>query len=383
LLGGAGPEGVTYDLAVQLLGYTPDSLLDESIDAFAAHDGSTVFRVIDKVIESGQDPRRFAEDLLQRLRDLVIVKAVPDALSTGLLDAPPDRAERLQQQASLFGGSELTRAADIVNEALVDFRGATAPRLLLELMSARILVPTADQSDHGLAARLDRLERRIGIEGGAPEAVPPAPAPAPTVTSSPTEPESSVPDDGPEAPEAPEPVAEAPASEAEPAPLAGALGIADVRRLWPGVLDRVREIRRLPWVVLSQNAQLLALDGDTLTIGLVNAGARDSFVSTGSVDVLRQALQDVLGVAWDVDAIVDPTASPSADASSAPEDGSSPRRGASAPEGVRRAAKEGPPATLDNPDAAAHPDDPVIDSDLDPEQLLAAELGAKVIDEST
>ena len=210
LLGGAGPAGVTYDLAVQLLGYTPDSLLDESIDAFAAHDGSTVFRVVDKVIESGQDPRRFAEDLLQRLRDLVIVKAVPDALSTGLLDVPADRAERLQQQASLFGGSELTRAADIVNEALVEFRGATAPRLLLELMSARILVPTADQSDHGLAARLDRLERRIGIDpplgttsvpaGGAPSSPapasppPPAPTPAPIVTAPPAEPMASVPD---------------------------------------------------------------------------------------------------------------------------------------------------------------------------------------------
>src|SRR5690606_25535219 len=120
LLGGAGPDGVTYDLAVQLLGYTPDSLLDESVDAFAAHDGSTVFGVIDKVIESGQDPRRFAEDLLQRLRDLIIVKAVPSALSSGLIDAPDDLAERLQQQAGRFGGSELTRAADIVNEALVE-----------------------------------------------------------------------------------------------------------------------------------------------------------------------------------------------------------------------------------------------------------------------
>ncbi|HUS23111.1 MAG TPA: DNA polymerase III subunit gamma and tau [Aeromicrobium sp.] len=383
LLGGAGPEGVTYDLAVQLLGYTPDSLLDESIDAFAAHDGSTVFRVVDKVIESGQDPRRFAEDLLQRLRDLVIVKAVPDALTTGLLDAPPDRAERLQQQASLFGGSELTRAADIVNEALVDFRGATAPRLLLELMSARILVPTADQSDHGLAARLDRLERRIGIEGGAPPAMPPAPAPtpAPTVTQSPAEPLASVSDDVPDEPEEPEEVVATPALEPEPAPAAGNLGIADVRRLWPGVLDRVKEIRRLPWVVLSQNAQLLALDGDTLTIGLVNTGARDSFVSTGSVDVLRQALQDVLGVAWNVDAIVDPTASPGADSASATEVAPSPKRGTSAPESVRRAAKDGPPAKLDDPDAAAHPDDPVIDSSLDPEQLLAVELGAKVIDE--
>jgi DNA polymerase-3 subunit gamma/tau len=394
LLGGAGPNGVTYDLAVQLLGYTPDSLLDESIDAFAAHDGSTVFRVVDKVIESGQDPRRFAEDLLQRLRDLVIVKAVPDALSTGLLDAPPDRAERLQQQASLFGGSELTRAADIVNAALVEFRGATAPRLLLELMSARILVPTADQSDHGLAARLDRLERRIGIEGGASPATPPPvasspPEPSPPAgdepaeTSSSSEPMATVDDDVADEAEEVAEVTETPAPEPEPAPPAGALGIADVRRLWPGVLDRVKEIRRLPWVVLSQNAQLLALDGDTLTIGLVNAGARDSFVSTGSVDVLRQALQDVLGVAWNVEAIVDPTASPGLDAAPATEVPSSPKRGTSAPESVRRAVKDGPPAKLDDPDADAHPDDPVIDSPLDPEQLLAAELGAKVIDEPT
>ena len=167
LLGGAGPDGVTYDLAVPLLGYTPDSLLDEAIDAFAASDGSTVFGVVDKVIESGQDPRRFAEDFLQRLRDLVIVAAVPDALDKGLLDVPGDRAERLVSQASGFGPSELTRAADIVNAALMEFRGATAPRLLLELMCARILVPGSDNSTQGFQARLDRLERRLSMDGGA------------------------------------------------------------------------------------------------------------------------------------------------------------------------------------------------------------------------
>ena len=157
-----------------------------------------------------------------------------------------------------------------------------------------------------------------------------------------------------------------------------------MRRLWPGVLDRVKEIRRLPWVVLSQNAQLLALDDNTLTIGLVNTGARDSFVATGSIDVLRQALQDVLGVAWDVDAIVDPTSTPTADSSQEVDTATkAPRRGTAPPESVRQAVKDGPPATLDDPDAAAHPDDPVIDSALDPEQLLAAELGAKVIDESS
>ncbi|MGQ3160488.1 MAG: DNA polymerase III subunit gamma and tau, partial [Aeromicrobium sp.] len=167
LLGGAGPEGVTYDLAVQLLGYTPDSLLDEAVAAFGAGDGSTVFGVVDKIIESGQDPRRFAEDLLQRLRDLVVLRAVPDALATGLLDVPGDRAERLQSQATSFGPADLTRMADLVNAALTEFRGATAPRLLLELMCARILVPASDAS--GVVARVDRLEKRLSM-GGVPAA---------------------------------------------------------------------------------------------------------------------------------------------------------------------------------------------------------------------
>ena len=103
LLGGAGDDGVTYELATGLLGFTPDALLDEVVDAFAAHDGGTVFGVVDKVIETGQDPRRFTEDLLRRLRDLVIISAVPDAPATGLIDVPEDQAERLVAQAARFG----------------------------------------------------------------------------------------------------------------------------------------------------------------------------------------------------------------------------------------------------------------------------------------
>ena len=278
LLGGAGPEGVTYDLAVQLLGYTPDSLLDESIEAFSAHDGSTVFGVIDKVIESGQDPRRFAEDLLQRLRDLIIVKAVPDALTTGLLDVPDDLAERLLQQASSFGGSELTRSADIVNEALVEFRGATAPRLLLELMGARMLVPTADYSTQRFQARLDRLERRMGIRPRAPACRSdrrwrrPRPrrrrarrrhprslslakrhrlrSPNPCRSAAPR----SRAGRGGACPVAePEPwslpAVAAPEASARRRP--ASLTIADVRRLWPEILDKIRDLRRFAWVMLA------------------------------------------------------------------------------------------------------------------------------------
>jgi DNA polymerase-3 subunit gamma/tau len=372
LLGGAGPEGVTYELASQLLGYTPDSLLDEAIDAFAAHDGSTVFRVIDKVIESGQDPRRFAEDLLQRFRDLVIVKAVPDALTSGLLDVPADRAESLTRQSGRFGGAELTRAADIVNTAVVEFRGATAPRLLLELMCARILVPTA--GDAGLAARLERLERRIGIEGSAA----PAAGTTATTSSNPVAMATQM-DDVAEAAVESESAADEAAPEAQPEPAAaGSLSVADVRRLWPGVLDRVKDRSRRTWLLVSHNAQVLSLDAEALTLGLVNRGARDSFVGSDSVDHLRDALRDVLGVAWKVDAIVDPTAAPEA---AAPAQKPAKTRGVKAPESVRAAATASAPAEREDPDAAAHPDDPVVEPDSNPEELLSRELGAEVIEE--
>jgi DNA polymerase-3 subunit gamma/tau len=163
LLGGAGPDGVTYNQSVALLGFTPDALLDEIVDAFAAGDGAGVFATIDKVIEVGQDPRRFAEDLLRRLRDLVIVASVPDAASSGLIDVAADQAERLAVQAAGIGTGELTRAAEVIAEGLVAMRGTTAPRLHLELMCARVLLPGADVDGRGIHARLDRLERRLGM----------------------------------------------------------------------------------------------------------------------------------------------------------------------------------------------------------------------------
>ena len=174
LMGGAGPEGVTYDLATGLLGYTPDTLLDEVVDAFAAGDGRTVFGVVDKVIETGQDPRRFTEDLLRRLRDLVIIAAVPDAPATGLIDVPQDQGERLTAQAARFGRADLSRSAELVADGLTELKGATAPRLLLELICARVLLPAADHGTEGLLARLDRIEKRMSIEGTPSAAAPPA-----------------------------------------------------------------------------------------------------------------------------------------------------------------------------------------------------------------
>src|SRR6478735_525783 len=146
-------------MATSLLGYTDGSLLDSIVDAFAAGDGAAAFEVVDRVIEGGNDPRRFVADLLERLRDLVILAAVPDAGDKGLIDAPADVVERMQAQASVFGAAELSRAADLVNEGLTEMRGATSPRLQVELICARVLLPGAFDDERSLQARLDRLER--------------------------------------------------------------------------------------------------------------------------------------------------------------------------------------------------------------------------------
>ncbi|MGI8458773.1 MAG: DNA polymerase III subunit gamma and tau [Propionibacteriaceae bacterium] len=189
LLGGAADSGVSYAQASALLGYTPDSLLDEVVDAFAAGDAGGVFACVDKVIEVGQDPRRFAEDLLRRIRDLVIVAAVPDALQSGLVEVSGDQAERLASQAASLGAGELTRAAEVIASGLTEMRGTTAPRLHLELMCARVLLPGADVDHRGVHARLDRLERRIGMTDVAPAGptAPPSDAVRPrTARSEPT-----------------------------------------------------------------------------------------------------------------------------------------------------------------------------------------------------
>ncbi|MER5477487.1 DNA polymerase III subunit gamma and tau [Streptomyces sp. NPDC002734] len=170
LLAGAGEQGVTYDMATSLLGYTDASLLDSVVEAFATGDGAAAFEVVDRIIEGGNDPRRFVADLLERLRDLVILAAVPDAADKGLIDAPADVLERMAAQASVFGPAELSRAADIVNEGLGEMRGTASPRLQLELICARVLLPAAYGDERSLMARLDRMERGINFSagGGAP-----------------------------------------------------------------------------------------------------------------------------------------------------------------------------------------------------------------------
>src|SRR6266536_2820841 len=170
LLAGSDESGLSYERAVALLGFTDASLLDEIADAFAAADGAAVFRVVNRVIEGGHEPRRFAADLLDRLRDLIVLAAVPDAAASGLLDLPPDRAELMARQADRFGQAGLARAAEIVSTGLDQMRGATSPRLLLELTCAQVLLPAAATDEKSLLARLERLEK--GTPSPVPQSLP-------------------------------------------------------------------------------------------------------------------------------------------------------------------------------------------------------------------
>ncbi|MGZ5400926.1 MAG: DNA polymerase III subunit gamma and tau, partial [Nocardioides sp.] len=417
LLGGAGPEGVTHDLATGLLGYTPISLLDDVVDAFAAGDGASVFGVVDRVIETGQDPRRFTEDLLRRLRDLVIVAAVPDAPASGLIDVSQDQGDRLVAQAARFGPAELSRAADLVATGLTEMRGATAPRLLLELVCARVLLPGADPSESGLLARVDRLEKRASIAGGPPSPAPvredPAPAPA-------QHPVTAVIETAPEPPRAPAPVpaveaAEPPSADPEPAPTAApqpepepvptpapvpqpvaapsgaSLTLIEVRRLWPDVVEATKLRRRVAWMHLTQNSQVIGVEGNVLTLGFSNVGARDSFLGGGCDEVLRQAAIDVAGIDWRIEAIVAPgttggvpvppptTASSTVATDPARSTTDAPPGWAESEPPVEPPAATRPPADAES---GAHHDDPDADSDeLEGAALLERELGAQVIEE--
>ncbi|MGW7259792.1 DNA polymerase III subunit gamma and tau [Streptomyces sp. NPDC054834] len=531
LLAGAGEQGVTYAMSTSLLGYTDGSLLDSVVEAFATGDGAAAFEVVDRVIEGGNDPRRFVADLLERLRDLVILAAVPDAVEKGLIDAPADVLERMQAQAGTFGAAELSRAADLVNEGLTEMRGATSPRLQLELICARVMLPAAYGDERSVMARLDRLERGVnfsagpagapavgyvpgpeghahaggggsggsgsgGASGGVqvppgggvaaaraavrgtggngapaatvPEPAPspaPAPAPSPAPPASPQAPEptptpasatapapgawptakpagggrrpggwpTAAPAGGgqPSTPTAPPAPAAAQPTPAQPAPAhqaPAATGGLDPRMLWPNILEVVKNRRRFTWILLSQNAQVVGFDGTTLQLGFVNAGARDNFASSGSEDVLRQALAEQFNVQWKIEAVVDPsggsappsggggggfggsgpsgygggggagggyggpgTASaspqrpaapqPSASAPSAPQAGSSaPAAPASAP----RQASAPEPAPVSPEDDIPEDDDPDLDeSALSGHELIVRELGATVVEEFT
>ncbi|MDQ1537062.1 MAG: polymerase subunit gamma/tau, partial [Actinomycetota bacterium] len=360
LMSGSGDEGLTYQGAAALLGFTEGELLDATIDGLAAGDAGAVFRQIDKVIETGHDPRRFVEDLLERLRDLIVVAAVPDGASSILRGTPEDQLERIRQQSAAFGPGALSRSADIVNAGLTEMTGATAPRLQLELICARLLLPGAS-GESGYAARLDRLERRLEMNGApaptatrpadqerAPEAQqrqpaapgarphaaapirdePPAGAPPMVVPTADQRPTDARPADQP--PADPRPADQGPAdqrpadqrpadqgpadqrsadqppSESRTAqetpggsarpPVPGAIDTDVIRRSWPDILAKIFTIRRTTWTFLSEHTQVLDYDGNRLLLGIQTEGLATTFRRGQHAELVRQALSEVLGV---------------------------------------------------------------------------------------
>jgi DNA polymerase-3 subunit gamma/tau len=323
LLAGAGKDGVSYEIAIQLLGFTDGALLDDALDAIAARDGATLFKTIDRVIESGHDPRRFTSDLLERLRDLMIVDALKDLTANSILrDLPEDQMERMRNQSNRIGAANLSRAADIAAEGLTQMRGATAPRLILELICGRILLPIGDSSDAGMLSRIERLERAENI---APlssarssetraadsasvrnvEAIEKAAFTHSTEAEDSTKSEASSTKAAAVAPTVKE--KETPPSAAAKANIPGNFDIAALRRAWPDVIEDVKKRRRLTWSLLSASAQVLSVDEDAITIGIVNPGAKESFERSESDVILRNAFIDVVGIDRKIAVVVDPS----------------------------------------------------------------------------
>ena len=288
----AGSEGTTieYERAVALLGYTNSALLDEVIDSIGARDAAAAFTAVDRVIQTGQDPRRFVEDLLERFRDLIVVAATTaEGAAAVLRGVPQDELDRMAVQAKKFGDAELSRAADVANAALTEMTGATSPRLHLELMVARILVPESDESERGALARVERLERRIGVDGATPAAAAPTAA-APAAKTPPPAAKAPTPPSVAPTPAVVEAVAEA-----------KTVTLQQVKDAWPEVLEAVQKASRNAWMVVFTAAPLELRDNNVLVISFpsqkdVEALKQPSAPGEGVGDHLKEAISTVLGI---------------------------------------------------------------------------------------
>ena len=328
LLAGADGNRVHYQRALALLGATDVALIDDAVDALSAGDAAALFGAVESVIDAGHDPRRFAIDLLERFRDLIVLQAVPDAASRGVVDAPGDVLERMRDQASRVGPATLSRYAEVVHAGLGEMRGATAPRLLLEVVCARLLLPSAADTESALLQRIERIETRLDISIPAGEAAASAPPPAakqfirktqassaPVERPGPAERPAPVEPPAPAAPPPPAPprlqprsetaadkqpdvsLGAAPASKAEPAAIPGEPDAAAVRSMWSTVREKVRERSRTIDVMLA-GAVVRAVEGDTLVLAHQSAPLAKRLCEQRNVDVIRDALKDALGVDW-------------------------------------------------------------------------------------
>jgi len=355
LLAGADGNRVHYPQALALLGATDVALIDDAVDALAAGDAAALFGAVESVVDAGHDPRRFAIDLLERFRDLIVLQAVPDAASRGVVDAPGDVLDRMREQADRVGPGTLARYAEVVHAGLGEMRGATAPRLLLEVVCARLLMPSASDTESALLQRVERIETRLDISIPAGEAAVSAaavpadkqytrktqaptpqfakpeapqarslaasPPPAAAEPEPQIEPESATrrPSEPPPPPEPePEPAAAPAAASSTPAGAPAEPSAADVRKVWSTVRDKVRERSRTTEVMLSGAIVRVVEDG-TLILAHESAPLAKRLSEQRNADVIREALKDLLGVDWRVRCelgVGEPAATP---ASVAPE----------------------------------------------------------------
>jgi DNA polymerase-3 subunit gamma/tau len=413
LLAGADGNRVHYPQALALLGATDVALIDDAVDALAAGDAAALFGAVESVVDAGHDPRRFAIDLLERFRDLIVLQAVPDAASRGVVDAPGDVLDRMREQMVRVGPATLARYAEVVHAGLGEMRGATAPRLLLEVVCARLLMPSASDTEAALLQRVERIETRLDIplpageaavsaappladkqytrktpaltpQTATPDAPPARPISAPSPTPEPEpepepglqiEPESEPP------PQPPLPASEPPAPEPEPATAPAAASAtsatsaggpaepsaADVRKVWSTVRDKVRERSRTTEVMLSGAIVRVVQDG-TLILAHESAPLAKRLSEQRNADVIRDALKDLLGVDWRVRCELG-VGMPAAEADAvAPEPESD-------PVDERRAEEDGMIAEVGRDDAA-----PRRDPEEAALELLQTELGARRID---
>jgi DNA polymerase-3 subunit gamma/tau len=341
LLAGAGADGVTYASAVALLGVTDAALLDDIIDALAVGDSASVYATVDRVVEAGHEPRRFAADLLDRLRDLLVLDAVPEAAGNGLINAPTDSVARMSEQAMRIGGATAARWAEIVHTALTDMRGTTAPRLVLELVCARMLLPDASADAAALLQRLERVERRLDLAGAVPATPrPPAPSvpftpseapparaeraaapPRPAEPASRPEPIAPAPDPTPvpapasaavevELPErvGPPPVPPAPSPpQVSPAPVspppadgpAGVIDAAALRSIWPSVVEKIKESSRVTHALM-ETVQVAGVQGNEVQLVIATPAFVSRLSEARHADVIAAAVGALVAGSWTI-----------------------------------------------------------------------------------
>ncbi len=426
----AGSSHVAYQRALSLLGATDVALIDDAIDALAANDSAALFGAVEGVIDAGHDPRRFATDLLERFRDLIVLQAVPDAIARGVVDGPEDVLDRMRDQASQLGMATLTRYAEVVHAGLGEMRGATAPRLLLEVVCARLLLPSASDTEAALLQRVERIETRLDLSIPASDEIGTGPSAAPrkqfvrkseTPVQAPAAPEAAAAEQAPQpaaepAPEpaprpapAPKVVEQEPEAEPEPEPppppvrppaapaveappvtpaaavAAGEPNAAAVRTMWTTVREKVRERSRTTEVMLA-GAIVRAVEGDTLILSHESAPLAKRLVEQRNADVIREALKDALGVDWKIRCETggEPPASPAAPArAAAPPERAAPQR----PRVERVPPAEPPPPPPEDDEESMLAEASTVDPAAprrDPEEaaleLLQNELGARRID---